>query len=210
MSVRRQQILAASPAARRVGVGQARALPSPVARRNPAAAPRRPQQGPGRPGGQRAPSASPWDSSAEQGTSAALLNRENTRAGVRGARLYQQEQFGLDGSDNPYSHAAQLARERDIGNRANLNSAGLQLYSGSTINRARGVASAYDRGRQQLESEYASRQEEAKQGELDAEGTYQDALAKIREGALERALGRDPALGAVPPGRRLRRPPRRR
>lgn len=150
----------------------------------------------------------PWDSGADATASAALLNRENTLAGIRGDRLYQQEQGGLgEFANNPYSQAAALKQQRDNANKANLNSAGLQLYSGSTINRARGISDAYNRGRLQLEAQEAQAREAAKQREREAEGAYQDSVAQATEGALNRAAAEP--LDAEAPGRpRRRRRPR--
>lgn len=149
----------------------------------------------------------PWDAGAEASSSAALLNRENTLAGVRGDRLYQQEQGGLgEFANNPYSQAAALKQQRDNANKANLNSAGLQLYSGSTINHARGISAAYDRGRQRLEAEEAQAREQAKQREQDAQLSYQDSVAQATEGALDRAAAEPLAPEAPGRPRRRRRP----
>lgn len=196
----------ARPARQRMGLGRGRAIAGPgAARRRRPSRPGR-NRGRGR-GGFGAPAPAPWDSGAGGLASAALRNRENALAGIRGDFRYQQQQFGLgSGGETPYSQAAALKRQRKIGNKSNLNSAGLQLYSGSTINRARGVASAYDRGRQRLEADYARVQERTKQREAQARGEYGDALAEAREGALDRAAEQSPEPEPLPGRGRGRRP----
>jgi len=157
--------------------------------------PRHPRQG----GHRREPM--PYDSTAER--EGAELGNEagDTRAQLTNQFVRAQEDLGFGaGATNPYSSAALLARERAASQRGNLNTAGNSLYAGSTLNAARETETRYDEGRKKLEASYDRARTDYEQGGQETERDYKLGLAKIKEGALNRALEREPA--PVAPGRR--------
>jgi hypothetical protein len=146
----------------------------------------------------------PWDSTAERNSGSLLRERNDAVTGGAADWQGQQEELGLGaGAGNPYSKMATLGNQRDIGNRAVRNSAGNQLYAGSTVNASRGVASAYDRGRQSIEAAFARGQAAYEQRKREAETGYESGLGELQEGALNRAIAQTPQ--AAPLGRRKRR-----
>jgi hypothetical protein len=105
----------------------------------------------------------------------------------------EQENLGLGSyASNPYSQAALLSRQRDIGNRTVLNTAGRHLYGGSTVSAHRGVASSYDRGRSALDAKASQDQTTYEQRMREADQSYQSGLGQLQESALERALQSTP------------------
>lgn len=122
----------------------------------------------------------------------------------------RQEEYGLGaGAQSPYSHAAMLKKQRQAGERGVRNTAGVNLYSGSTVNQQAQVTSAYDQQRHELEKAFAGDQEAYHRAASDANRDYELGRNRIQEGALERALESEPAPLGVPPGRRARVGPRR-
>lgn len=143
----------------------------------------------------------PYDSTAER--EGAELGNEagDTRAQLTTKFLRSQEDLGFGaGATNPYSSAAQLARERDAAQRGTLNAAGNSLHAGSTLNATRETAQRYDEGRKALEQSYDRSRTDYESGGQQTERDYQLGLAKIKEGALNRALEKEPA--PIAPGRR--------
>lgn len=186
MRTRRQQILAARP-------------------------PRPSAQSPGRSlRPQRQPTPLPWDSAAQRESSELGNQAADTRASLANRFQRQQEEIGLgEASDNPYSHAAQLARERDNAQRAVTTTAGSNLYAGSTVNAQRQVLGQYDEGLKRLEGSYDQAKADYEGGTQRTQRDYQQGLAAIREGALRRFLQTEPTPIA-PGGHRVQRPRRRR
>lgn len=154
--------------------------------------------------------AMPWDSQANRESSEAGFEKTSAQAELDAQRRAQQEESGLGDSTDPYSHAAMLKRQRDIGQKTNLTAAGNHLYSGSTINQARGVSGAYDRGYQSLQAEDARQAASYERGTSNLGQQYQLGLSRIKEGAINRALERNPRPLAVrrgvPRNRRRRLP----
>jgi hypothetical protein len=143
----------------------------------------------------------PWDSGAETSAQGLGLQYANRQAGLSGDQTYEEEQTGIgaNGANNPYSDAAMLKRQRDIGNRGAVNGAGNQLYAGSTVNAVRGVAGAYDRNLKGLEASFARNQELRRRQQQEAEADYQTGLGSIQESALDRAV--ESPSEPVAPGR---------
>lgn len=163
----------------------------------PPRSPRR-QQG-GRGGAPSSPM--PYDSTAER--EGAELGNEagDTRARLTTRFLRQQEDLGFGaGAANPYSSAALLVREREAAQRGSLQTAGNSLYAGSTLNASREIGQRYDEGRKKLEQSYDRARTDYEEGGQQTERDYRLGLAKIKEGALNRALEREPA--PLAPGRR--------
>jgi len=135
----------------------------------------------------------PWDSTAQR-ESAELGNEAgDTRASLTTGFQRTQEDLGLgEGASNPYSHAAQLARERDSNQRGITNTAGSNLYSGSTVNAQRQATSQYDESRKGLESEYDRAKTDYESGVGKTSRDYQQGIAAIKEGAINRALASEP------------------
>lgn len=159
---------------------------------------------------QRGPAPLPIDARAIGEESELGLERTSRLADVTAQQRDLEDQYGFGaGASNPYSDAARLARERDAGQRGALNTAGNQIYAGSTINKERGVAAAYDRNRQALEASYNSKQDQLGRTQAETGQAYQLGLGRIKEGALERALSSEPAPLAVGNGRQRTRRRRR-
>jgi hypothetical protein len=200
---RQRQIMAARPNVRRGGLPPgASTLPARGGTRpGDAAAGARGQTG--RPGrgrpGRFGKAVSPWDSQAEREQSEAGFEKAQTTADLAGERQAQEEQSGLGpaGADNPYSDAAMLKRQRESSSRGQLNTAGNQLYAGSTINAQRGIQSAYDQSYNQLTATDAQQAAANARGVNTANREYELGLAKIKEGAYNRALETEPAPLAV-------------
>jgi hypothetical protein len=207
---RQQQIMAAGrrPNVRRGPVGLATPPPPGAGGRRPArgdtAAGARGQTGrPGRGrGGLNAPPPAPWDARAEREATETGLEHEEAGTDLAAKRRSEQEQSGLGpaGADNPYSDAAMLKRQREAGSRGQLNTAGNQLYAGSTLNAQDQIASTYDQGFNALTAADAAGQAAYERGKNTANKGYELGLAKIREGALDRVLQSEPAPLAVGPG----------
>lgn len=147
----------------KTGIGQARSL--------------RPKQS-GTPGGgpalppERAPT--PWNSKYEQTVAGARKSYLNAEGNYDLAEQTAKQDFGLDPGfndyqSNPNSRAALLEQTYLNHNRGIMNSAGLQLYSGSTSNRLGSNRLAYGTNRDELAK------------------TYRDALGEIGAGRTKAA-----------------------
>jgi len=131
----------------KVGIGQGEALPG-----GGGGAPS------GTPGG-IAPAPTPWNSRYEQTVSGARRKYLNAEGNLDLSEAQAKQEFGLDPGfndyqSNPNSRAALLEQTYLNHNRGIMNSAGLQLYSGSTSNRLGNNRSAYGANRDQLASTY--------------------------------------------------------
>lgn len=179
----------ATPAPSPGRVGQARGFTSPSA-----------QPGPGGSAGAAAPAnvaPTPWNSKAEQIVSGARKSYLNASANFDLSEQQAKQDFGLDPGfndyqSNPYSRAALLEESFKSANRGTMNSAGLQLYSGSTSNRLGANRSAYGQSRDELAKAYR-----------DALGEISAGRAKAAEEKAEReqeaAWERNAAAEAVEP-----------
>ena len=182
--------------------------------------PVRPSNGRNRPGGgqgqqgpQNAPqglpqasTAMPWDSLSTSEEAGAYRNAEDKLAGLRGNWEARQRWYGIDPqfANNPYSQASLLQRQREIGKRGTLNSAGNQLYAGSTVNRLGGVDRSYSEGYSHLNEGYEAerareeREETATQHQLQSE--QEQAQAEAIQRAQEAAPEPAPVNEAGPQG----------
>jgi hypothetical protein len=140
----------------------------------------------------------PWDAQAEREFGGGQQKYQDRIGGISGDWQYRQEWYGLGEKSNPYSQAALLQHRHEVDNRTVMNSAGLSLYSGSTVNRHASADRSYDVNKEALEAAYAA--EEAKVNrELDeAQHEWEDEQAAIREGALGRAEEIEPPPAPLP------------
>ena len=141
----------------------------------------------------------PWDSQAER-ESAELGNEAadtQTSLGADYERFQRELGFGV-GADNPYSQVAQLKERRDNNRRGTLNTAGNQIYAGSTVNRLRGANRQYDVGYQQAQDQFAQAQAAYGRGVGSTQRDTQQGLSRIQEGALNRKVASEPQPLAVP------------
>jgi hypothetical protein len=135
------------------------------------------QSGPGGSAGAAAPAnvaPTPWNLKAEQIVSGAQKSYLNSSANFDLSEQQAKQDFGLDPGfndyqSNPYSRAALLEQSYKTANRGTMNSAGLQLYSGSTTNRLGANRATYSANRDQLAK------------------TYRDALGEISAGRTKAA-----------------------
>lgn len=144
----------------------------------------------------------PFDSEAERESGELGFERDAGLADLGAERRSEQEQSGLgEFSNNPYSDAALLKRQRDASSLGQLQTVGNQLYAGSTINAQAQVASQYDQGLKGIESADAEGAASYERGVNSANRGYQLGLGKIKEGAINRALESEPAPLATGRGR---------
>lgn len=162
-------------------LGQAKAVSSPAAAA-PAAAP-----SPYTP--------TPWDSRYEQTVAGAQKSYLNASGNFDLAEQTAKQDFGLDPGFNDYkanpnSRAALLEQTFNQRNRGTMNSAGLQLYSGSTSNRLATNRSAYSGDRDQLAKAYRDALGEITTGRVKAQEDKETAEREAywdRVGAAEDA-----------------------
>lgn len=115
-------------------------------------------QGPGAAGAAKAGpySPAPWDSRYESIVAGAQKSYLTGQGDLNAAERSVKQDFGLenDYAANPYSRAALLQENFQRANRGTTNSAGLQLYSGSTGNHLAANRESYGQSRDQLERSY--------------------------------------------------------
>jgi hypothetical protein len=174
--------------------------------------------GAGAAGGGASPYATtPWDSAYESAVSGAHAGYQHRTAGFDEAERGIEQDYGLapgfnDYKANPYSRAALLQSTYLQANRGAMNSAGLQLYSGSTGNRLAHNRSERGERRNQLESEYRRDLEELRQDRLEAKERQREEEDDATWRRNETAEGADlePEPGGRPQRQRSRRQPRSR
>lgn len=157
----------------------------------------------GRPApGLGAPAPMPWDSTAQREASRLGNEAADTRAGLGGefSRVENELGFG-SGADNPYSQAAALKQQHEANRRGITNTAGNQLYAGSTVNKQSAARSQYDTGEKRLEDSYAEAQAAYNRGLGRTARDESQGMLEIKEGAIGRALESDPEPLAVSSGR---------
>lgn len=158
----------------RTGVGAGRPAPPP---RRTAVGPGRPLPAAGASGAGAAPGGrapTPWDSRAEQKISGARKSYLDATGSTTLDEETLKQEFGLDGpyadvTSNPNSRAALLEETFKQHNAGTMNTAGYNLYSGSTGNRLNANRVGYGRDRDQLEQ------------------LYRDELQKLNDRRLEAA-----------------------
>lgn len=156
-----------------------------------------------------APQGLPVDPFYDAAAGNANRNLSTTLAGLQ----YQRGQlgstygFGTDASgnvfddpSNPYSRAAVMKKsydDRKLGTTTSMAAQG-QLYSGALQNAQNENARQNDMGRDSLIRQFMAAQQQIRQGELQAQGTYQDQLGQAGSDRLLRALAARPDPASVP------------
>ena len=167
----------------RMGIGQGRPTRPQLRAGLGAASPAGGARGPGGSAGAQAQGSAPvaaptpWNSKAEQIVAGARRSYLDASNNFDLSEQQAKGDFGLDPGfndykSNPYSRAALLEQSYQNANRGTINSAGLQLYSGSTSNALDANRGAYGRSRDELAK------------------TYRDALGEISAGRAKAAQER--------------------
>lgn len=136
-------------------------------------------------------------------------NLSTTLAGLQYQRGQLGSTYGLgtdaagnvfDDPSNPYSRAAVLKASYDrakLGTTTGMAAQG-QLYSGALQNAQNENARQNDMGRDSLIRQFQNAQQQIRQGELQAQGTFQDQLGQAGSDRLLRALAARPDPASVP------------
>lgn len=173
---------------------------------------------PGGPGAPAAPALTPWNSKYEQTIAGARRKYLDAEGNYDLAEQTAKQDFGLDSGfndyqSNPNSRAALLEQTYLNHNRGIMNSAGLQLYSGSTSNRLGANRTAYGTNRDQLAATYRDALGEigAKRSQAAEEKAEAEQAAEWdRIGAAENApLDPEAAPGAKAKSKAKARRPKR-
>lgn len=147
-------------AGQRMGVGPGRPVHRPrlgLAQATPAAPAG--AGGPAAAGAAPAHAPTPWSARGAQLRADALRSYLSSSSDLDLAKTSAEQDFGLagpyaDAKTNPNSRAALLEQSFRNANRGTMNTAGYQLYSGSTGNQLYGNRAGYGRDRDQLEKLY--------------------------------------------------------
>ena len=145
----------------------------------------------------------PWDAQAQR-EATGLRNEAGDTSATLAARYNRAQQelgFGA-GASNPYSQAAQLQKGFEANKRGITNTAGANLYAGSTVNAQSAARSQYDTGQKKLEDSYAEAQSAYNRGQARTQRDLAQGEAQIKEGAIGRAVASEPQPLAVGRGRR--------
>lgn len=148
----------------------------------------------------------PWDSQAERESAELGNEAADTRTSLAAdyERFQRESGFGL-GEGDPYSEAAKLKEQRDNARRGTLNTAGNQIYAGSTVNRLRGANRQYDVDYKRLQDQFAQAQAAYGRGVGRTARDAQQGLSAIKEGAIDRRAASEPQPLAAGSGLRGRR-----
>ncbi len=162
--------------------------------------------GPGTPGVAPPPAnvaPTPWNSKAEQIVAGARKSYLDASGNFDLNEQAAKQDFGLDAGfndykSNPNSRAALLEQSYQTANRGTMNSAGLQLYSGSTSNRLEGNRRTNSINRDELAKAYRDALGEISAGRTKA---AEEKAEREREAEWERiaaAEGVEPEAEASP------------
>lgn len=144
----------------------------------------------------------PWDAQAQRESAALGNEAADTRVSLAAGYDRAQRELGFGtGADNPYSHAAENKAAFDANKRGITNTAGNQLYAGSTINKQSAARSSYDKRQKQLEDSFAEAQAAYNRGIARTNRDEQLGMAAIKEGAISRAAATEPDPLGVGRGR---------
>lgn len=135
--------------------------------------------------------ADPRDSVYYSELAGAGKRRDTALGDIASSRNVAEQRFGLSGAHgntkaNPYSLAAVLQDRQQLGQRGVRNSAGLQIYSGSTRQKQTNVDSGYAKSLADLRAQRAR----AIADFLREEGDVKRAYDEAKETAYARAIGR--------------------
>jgi hypothetical protein len=154
-------------------------------------------------GGLGPPAPMPWDSTAQRESGELGNEAADTRASLAAKYAAAQSELGFgSGASNPYSRSAENKTALESNQRGITNTAGNQLYAGSTINKQSGARSEYDKNQKALEDSYAAAQSAYTRGVSQTARDESLGQNAIREGAINRAAASEPEPLAVGSGRR--------
>jgi hypothetical protein len=140
----------------------------------------------------KAPTPPPWDSRYESEVGGGRRKYLDTINNLDAAERAANAEFGIapgfnDYQSNPYSRAALLESKFQEANRGSMNSAGLQLYSGSTGDRLAANRSGYDLNRDALAKQYNAAIQDLQEKRATAKEAQSETEDNARYGANERA-----------------------
>lgn len=145
----------------------------------------------------------PWDSQAQRESGELGNEAADTRASLAAGYAKAQNELGFGaGASNPYSKSAENKDTLASNQRGITNTAGNQLYAGSTLNKQSGARSAYDKNQKALEDSYNEAQSAYTRGVAKTGRDESLGQNAIREGAIGRAAASEPEPLAVGGGRR--------
>lgn len=155
------------------------------------------------PGG---PSPTPWSSKAQQIVAGAQRKYLNEIANFDLAEQTAKQDFGLDPGfndykANPYSRAALLEQSYLNQNRGTVNSAGLQLYAGSTSNALGSNRRVYGENRDYLQKAYSGALGEISAGRAQAAQEQAEAQQQAEWEAIAAAEGAPLSPETAPGGK---------
>lgn len=150
------------------------------------------------------PAPMPWDSTAQRESAALGNEAADTRVGLAASYDRAQRELGFGvGADDPYSRSAENKTTLESNKRGITNTAGNQLYAGSTANKQSAARSSYDKVQKGLEDSFADAQASYARGQARTTRDEQLGNAAIKEGAIGRAAASEPEpLGVGSGGRR--------
>lgn len=145
----------------------------------------------------------PWDSQAQRESGELGNEAADTRASLAAGYAKAQSELGFgSGAGNPYSRAAENKTQLESNQRGITNTAGNQLYAGSTLNKQSAARSSYDKNQKALEDSYAEAQNAYNRGVAKTARDESLGQSAIREGAIGRAAASEPEPLGVGGGRR--------
>lgn len=140
----------------------------------------------------------PWDSQGQRESGELGQEAADTRASLAAKYAAAQSELGFgSGVSNPYSRSAENKTQLESNQRGITNTAGNQLYAGSTLNAQSAARSSYDKNQKALEESYADAQNAYTRGVAEAGRDELSGQNAIREGAIERAAASEPESLAV-------------
>jgi hypothetical protein len=145
----------------------------------------------------------PWDSTAQRESAQLGNEAADTRSNLGAGYARAQNELGFgDGASNPYSRSAENRDLLASNKRGITNTAGNQLYAGSTLNKQSAARSEYDKTQKGLEDSFSEAQGAYTRGVAQTARDEQLGQLGIKEGAIGRAAASEPAPLAVGGGRR--------
>lgn len=145
----------------------------------------------------------PWDSTAQRESAELGNEAADTRASLDAKRAAAESALGFGaGAGNPYSAAAENKNTLESNRRGITNTAGNQLYAGSTANAQSAARGSYDKQQKALEDQFSESQSAYNRGVAKTARDEQLGDAAIKEGAISRAAASEPTPLGVGTGRR--------
>lgn len=153
----------------------------------------------------RGKSPRPWDSQAQRESAELGAESADARSGLSADYDRAQRELGFGvGADDPYSATGQNREQLTRAARGITNTAGNNLYAGSTANAQSQARGEFDQQQKGLEDEFARAQSAYASGTARTTRDEQIGSAAIKEGAIERRAATEPQPLGVGAGRRGR------